>query len=129
MFSGRLTRQAISLPLLTTIGGMCYTIYLYHPLLKSALKHLTFRLHLGDDFRVNIVLQIVLLGTMIVMICAALFLVVEKPFMYREWPSAFWRWLRRDGGSGPAAATRAPSPVATPGDAGASSPGPGGPTR
>jgi peptidoglycan/LPS O-acetylase OafA/YrhL len=111
MFRGRLTHRAITIPLLTMIGGMCYTIYLYHPFLKSALKHLTFRLHLGDAFWVNTLAQIVILGGIIVAISGLLFLAFEKPFMHRYWPATAWAWAKRlvgAGGMAPAVAVEPP---------------------
>ncbi len=92
---GRFTNAVFRWPLLTVIGGMCYTIYLYHPLLKSGLKHLTFRLHLGDTLWLNVLMQILLLSTAIIAISAVLFVLTEKPFMVKDWPANFWRWVRR----------------------------------
>ncbi len=113
MFRGRLTNRAITLPLLTTIGGMCYTIYLYHPFLKSTLKYLTYRLQLGDCYLVNALAQVVLLGGLFIAVCLQLFLLVEKPFMYRQWPATAWAWLRR-GAHAPLSQAAAPGTGAAP---------------
>ncbi len=86
MLRGRLTRAAIAWGPVSIIGGMCYTIYLYHPFLKSAMKHLTFRLRLGDAYWLNAGFQILLLGGLIVAVSWILFVLFEKPFMYRHWP-------------------------------------------
>jgi peptidoglycan/LPS O-acetylase OafA/YrhL len=97
MFRGRAANFLVTRPFFTVIGGMCYTIYLYHPFLKSALKHVFFRLHVTNALWVNSVLQIILLGGTIVPVSSVLFALFEKPFMYRDWPRKFWNrlWTRR----------------------------------
>lgn len=95
MLRGRITRALITWGPVPLIGGMCYTIYLYHPFLKSALKHLTFPLQVTDIWWVNLWLQIILLGGLIVGVCWVLFLLFEKPFMYREWPARVGAFIRR----------------------------------
>jgi peptidoglycan/LPS O-acetylase OafA/YrhL len=94
MFRGRVANFLITRPVFTVIGGMCYTIYLYHPFLKSALKHLFFRIHVTNTLWVNGVLQILLLGGLIVVVSSVLFALFEKPFMYHDWPRKIWSCLR-----------------------------------
>jgi peptidoglycan/LPS O-acetylase OafA/YrhL len=95
IFRGRLLGMIFTRPLITTIGGMCYTIYLYHPFLKSALKHLVFPFQLTGIFWLNSAFQILALGSLIIAVCALLFLAFEKPFMYRDWPQTALSGLRR----------------------------------
>lgn len=83
-----------------TIGGMCYTIYLYNFIVISALGRFTTRLTLGHDFLPNLLLQCALLSAAVVLVCAALFALTERPFMERDWPARLWAWIR------PAHATR-----------------------
>jgi peptidoglycan/LPS O-acetylase OafA/YrhL len=97
MFRGRVANFLITRPLFTVIGGMCYTIYLYHPFLKSALKHVFFRLQFTNMLWVNSVLQILLLRGTIVAVSSALYALFEKPFMYRDWPRKLWNSLPRAG--------------------------------
>lgn len=103
LFRGRWANFLITRPVFTIVGGMCYTVYLYHPFLKSALKHVFFRLSLTDVFWVNSLLQILLLGGVIVAVSAGLFLLFEKPFMHSRWPQKVWMRLR--GEKQPAAKT------------------------
>ena len=96
VFKGRVLGTIFAFPLLTTIGGMCYTIYLYHPFLKSALKHLLFRFRFTNLYWVNSALQTLCLASLIIAVSALLFLLFEKPFMYRDWPArvrAFFKKL------------------------------------
>lgn len=109
MFRGRCANRLITLPALTVIGGMCYTIYLYHPYLKSAFKRFTFTFQWTGTFWVNSAFQILFLGGIIVAVCGVLFLLFEKPFMYRSWPQAVWHRLR---GTPPSDVRKGPSSAA-----------------
>jgi peptidoglycan/LPS O-acetylase OafA/YrhL len=101
MFMGRFFTWLLSQRLLSVIGGMCYTIYLYHPFLKSVLKHWTFSFVIGSTYTSNIIFQILLLGMLIVAICVPLFLLFEKPFMRANWPSLAWTTLKNRLGGRP----------------------------
>jgi peptidoglycan/LPS O-acetylase OafA/YrhL len=94
MLRGLVTRFLITWGPVPIIGGMCYTIYLYHPFLKSALKHLTFPLQLDDTWWLNVWIQVILLGLLIVLVSYFLYLLFEKPFMYRDWPQRIAGRLR-----------------------------------
>ncbi|MBX9689136.1 MAG: acyltransferase, partial [Candidatus Obscuribacterales bacterium] len=84
-FRGKLIRKFVRSPWIVTIGGMCYTIYLYHQTIITGLSRATFHLVLSKIFWVNLVLQSVLLIPFILISSAILFLLFEKPFMYRDW--------------------------------------------
>jgi peptidoglycan/LPS O-acetylase OafA/YrhL len=99
-FRGPIWNRIARNPWLTTIGGMCYTIYLFHPPLKSTLGLVVLRLvpaHGGPGFwgELGTLAQIALMCTGILIISAGLFLLIEKPFMRRDWPARFAGWLRR----------------------------------
>jgi peptidoglycan/LPS O-acetylase OafA/YrhL len=87
VFNGKILGFVLTRPSITTIGGMCYTIYLYHPFLKSGLKHLLFPLRVSHLYWVNSVFQIFALGSAIILVAAVCFLLFEKPFMFRDWPT------------------------------------------
>jgi peptidoglycan/LPS O-acetylase OafA/YrhL len=91
-FKGKLTSWVLSRPLLTTIGGMCYTIYMYHWLMISGLIRGTikFSTHI---FWLDLLIQFFVISTVIIAICAVLFALFERPFMKRDWPQKFWAWL------------------------------------
>jgi peptidoglycan/LPS O-acetylase OafA/YrhL len=85
-FRGRLLSHLVQLRWLAAIGGMCYTIYLYHFFLISALGRFTLRVRIFQDYPANLLLQFCLVGGGTLLLCSALYLLFEKPFMYREWP-------------------------------------------
>jgi peptidoglycan/LPS O-acetylase OafA/YrhL len=94
IFRGRIANAIFTLAPITAIGGMCYTIYLYHPLLKSFLKRAFFRIEIPGGFWCNSIFQILALGGTVVAISALLFLVLEKPFMRRDWTRRFVARMR-----------------------------------
>ena len=93
-FRGKIVHWLLGHPLLTTIGGMCYTIYMYHWLMISGLIRLTikFSTHI---FWLDLLIQFVLMSAVIIAVCSLLFALFERPFMQRNWPQKFWAWVTR----------------------------------
>lgn len=83
-FKGSRTRGLLSRPAIYVVGGMCYTIYLYHGLFKAALGRITIGLHASRLLGIDSLLQIAVLLPPIIAICACLFVAFEKPFMSRS---------------------------------------------
>ncbi len=90
---GRGLRAVLRNPWIYTLGGMCYSVYLYHGFFKAAPGHFTMNLRFGDSFAVNFLAQTAMLLPIIVVGSATMFLLTEKPFMRRDWPSRLARWL------------------------------------
>jgi peptidoglycan/LPS O-acetylase OafA/YrhL len=82
-FKGGVWPKLLSIPAVYLLGGMCYTIYLYHSMLKAAFGKVTIALHAGGMLGVDAAIQIVVLGALIVACSACLFVAFEKPFMSR----------------------------------------------
>ena len=84
-FLGVASRRFLGNPWITTIGGMCYTIYLYHSLMISLLARLLLKVqtHL---LPLDLLTQFVLMSAAIIAVCAVLFAWLERPFMRRDWP-------------------------------------------
>jgi peptidoglycan/LPS O-acetylase OafA/YrhL len=83
VFWNRLTRNRW----LVVIGGMCYTIYLYHFQFIALLARTTANLRIGQSYALNCFLQIALVVPLVVIASAFLFASLERPFMVRNWPS------------------------------------------
>jgi peptidoglycan/LPS O-acetylase OafA/YrhL len=92
-FRGLTTFRFLGNPWITTIGGMCYTIYLYHWLMISLLVRLTGRWQ-THILWLDLLIQFVVMSAAIIFLCAILFALFERPFMRRNWPSALWSALR-----------------------------------
>lgn len=78
---GRMIGRAMRNRVLTTIGGMCYTIYLYHYFVIAAVGKLTSGWFSQLPYELFFVLQLVVHSLVIVTGCAVAFRVAEKPFM------------------------------------------------
>jgi peptidoglycan/LPS O-acetylase OafA/YrhL len=96
-FRGKLTHWLLGHPLLTTIGGMCYTIYMYHWLMISGLIRLTIKLS-THIFWLDLLIQFAVMSTVIIAICSVLFALFERPFMQRDWPQKLGAWAREKWG-------------------------------
>ena len=81
VFRGRMWRAMLGNGWIYTIGGMCYTIYLYHGFFKASIGHFTIGWQLGDQFWVNFLVQMAILVPGILAGSAVLFVLTEKPFM------------------------------------------------
>lgn len=90
-FRGRLFPALFSNRVITDIGGMCYSIYLFHFIIIYGVKHTTSPLHIGQNFWVYYGLQSMMILPVVLLFCGAFFLLVERPCMDREWPSKLWR--------------------------------------
>jgi peptidoglycan/LPS O-acetylase OafA/YrhL len=93
-FRGRLCSAVFSHPIVTDIGGMCYSLYLFHFLIISAVCRLSKPVHIGNDFWVYYLLQAILVLPFVLILCGIFFLLVERPCMDRDWPRKLRnRWL------------------------------------
>ncbi|MHB1744308.1 MAG: acyltransferase family protein [Acidobacteriaceae bacterium] len=76
---------------IATIGGMCYSIYLWHFFTIGVFFKLTRHLILFHDFLLNFSLQIVALGIPIAAVSVLAFVLVERPCMDPAWPRKLWQ--------------------------------------
>jgi peptidoglycan/LPS O-acetylase OafA/YrhL len=85
-FRGSLLNRFFSNRWLVVIGGMCYTIYLYHPIIVIGLGRVTARFLRGSSpLWLNAALQMLLMVPVILVCSSVLFVFCEKPFMRRDW--------------------------------------------
>jgi peptidoglycan/LPS O-acetylase OafA/YrhL len=93
-FRGRVCSTLFSNHIITNIGGMCYSIYLFHVLVISAVRHISTPWHIGRNFWAYYGLQALLVLPCVLVSCGAFFLFIERPCMDREWPRKLWQyWL------------------------------------
>jgi peptidoglycan/LPS O-acetylase OafA/YrhL len=89
-FRSRISSAIFSDPVITNIGGMCYSIYLFHFMIIYGVKHLTAPLHFGENFWFYYVLQSCLILPVVMLFCGIFFVLIERPCMDREWPWKLW---------------------------------------
>jgi peptidoglycan/LPS O-acetylase OafA/YrhL len=86
-FKGTLSNRFFRQPIVYTIGGMCYTIYLYHFIIINLMMRFVVMSKLFDYFPVwaSIIISGAFLGVITLSICTILFIYIEKPCMKRDW--------------------------------------------
>ncbi len=90
---GCIARKLLSIPLITAIGGACYTIYLLHFIFVSSIGRFI-PAFTTETFELNVLLFAVPFAAAIIFACLALFPFVERPFMYGNWPQVLWRAVK-----------------------------------
>lgn len=94
-FYGHTTRRILGWWPISLVGGMCYTIYLFHYLILSALGRFLKRTVALGSFDTTLITYLMLMSVLIITLCGVLFVTVEKPFMRRGWPRIWMGWLER----------------------------------
>jgi len=95
-FRAPVWRRFFSWSPVVIIGGMCYTIYLYHWMIYYIAGKFTMHIYsLDRPFWVNFVIQSALLIPVAIAVSAVLFVLFEKPFMRRDWVDRVLAALRR----------------------------------
>ena len=93
-FRGKVCSAIFSNRVITDIGGMCYSIYVFHFLVIYAVKRQTWPLHIGQNFWAYYTLQSIFIIPWVLLFCGSFFLLVERPCMDREWPRKLWNAIR-----------------------------------
>ncbi len=92
-FRGPAFSRVLRNPWISVIGGMCYTIYLYHlPViygLGPPLAH-----WMPGEFFAGLTYLFAVLAPIILVFSVALYLLVERPCMRRDWPFRLLAWIR-----------------------------------
>lgn len=89
-FQGRWINRAVRNPWITAVGGMCYSIYLIHYEVISAVGRFTKGVGAHLPSPIYLMMQFVLVGSCIVIVCGLYFVALEKPCMRRDWPQRLW---------------------------------------
>jgi peptidoglycan/LPS O-acetylase OafA/YrhL len=94
VFRGVWLRCILTNRWITTIGGMCYSIYLLHIAIITAFGALTLNLMVTRHYWINFLVQALLLALPVLCVSGIFFALVERPCMRRDWPQSLWRWLK-----------------------------------
>lgn len=85
-FRGIVAQRIITNAWLTTIGGMCYTIYLLHNYLVAGIGMVTERILPGLPFETRLLVQFLLISPGVLIVSALYFRWIERPCMRPDWP-------------------------------------------
>ena len=95
-FRGPWSRRVFANPWLTTIGGMCYTIYLLHYPIITQISGRAMRLQpFADSVTGTFAFQALLTIPAILLVSSVYFLLIEKPCMDPDWPRKLVALFRR----------------------------------
>jgi peptidoglycan/LPS O-acetylase OafA/YrhL len=95
-FRGSLSAGFLSNPWITTIGGMCYTIYMYHWFIIAALIPMTVGLQ-TKTLWLDLIIQFLIISPIVVLVSSAFFVLFERPFMQRNWHARLWAAISNRG--------------------------------
>jgi peptidoglycan/LPS O-acetylase OafA/YrhL len=93
-FRGVIVRKFFVHPLITTIGGMCYTIYLLHNYLIYGIGLVSERLFQNSGYEFRLLTQFALMAPLVLLVSALYFRFVERPCMRPDWPTRAWKRIR-----------------------------------
>jgi len=85
-FKGRITRELFVRPWLTSIGGMCYTIYLFHNPFFGFFFDYTKEIAPSSLYLINLGIQSILVIPCLLLVSTIYFLIIERPCMQKDWP-------------------------------------------
>ncbi|MBU3676538.1 MAG: acyltransferase, partial [Chitinophagaceae bacterium] len=86
VFRGKSFNWFFTRPLIYLIGGMCYTIYLWHYALFAFIVRYTSQWSLHKGYWMDLLLQGIIVFPLALGICGVLYLLIEKPCMNKDWP-------------------------------------------
>jgi len=91
---GPWSRRLFSNTWIATIGGMCYTIYLFHYQLISFVGSRALQVRLANSYAWAYLSVFFFVTPVVLIACTAFFVLVEKPCMQPDWPRRFIRRLQ-----------------------------------
>lgn len=94
VFKGPLINRFFTNIWISTIGGMCYITYLIHYALIHFLFQFFGQASLGRGFVLDYFVNVLIYLPTVLFISAIAFLLIEKPFMYSDWPKRFVSFLK-----------------------------------
>jgi peptidoglycan/LPS O-acetylase OafA/YrhL len=91
-FHGPLLKRFLSLTFVSTVGGMCYSIYLLHDYGISLCGRYSEEIGATLRFLPRLSIQMLLMTPVILAISVIFFVLVERPCMQPDWPQRLARW-------------------------------------
>jgi peptidoglycan/LPS O-acetylase OafA/YrhL len=85
-FRGVLLRRFFATEWLAIVGGMCYSIYLWHFFIIALVFKASRRIVVSHDLLISFLLQSVLLLPCVLAFCVLYFVFIERPCMDPAWP-------------------------------------------
>jgi peptidoglycan/LPS O-acetylase OafA/YrhL len=86
-------KRILSIRILTSIGGMCYSIYLWHNLVVSAAGNFTIKFNISHSYVFDLLWHYLILFPIILLFSTCFYVLVEKPCMDKEWPLKLYGYI------------------------------------
>jgi peptidoglycan/LPS O-acetylase OafA/YrhL len=90
VFRGRISNRIMTNPWITTVGGMCYTIYLVHNYIIGTATLATKNIVATNSYTLNFLLQVILIVPIILIVSGIYFALIERPCMKKDWPQRLY---------------------------------------
>jgi peptidoglycan/LPS O-acetylase OafA/YrhL len=94
-FKGRAFSYFLSLPPITVIGGMCYSLYLTHSLVVQAAYLLVPKTAVLHQFWPNMLVAELIGLPIVLLVGIGFFILIERPCMDKNWPQKLAAWLQK----------------------------------
>ena len=85
-FRGVLLHRLLTIEWVAVVGGMCYSLYLWHFFIISLVFKASRRIHATHDLLINFLIQCALVLPCVLALCALYFVFIERPCMDPAWP-------------------------------------------
>lgn len=106
-FKGRLLERFFSIPAVSIIGGMCYSIYLTHSLVLQGCYAVLDRVPQLHSYWPNLIAGELLVIPVALIVGTVFFVLIERPCMDKNWPQKLHAWFLRRRNAQPVATTSA----------------------
>lgn len=95
VFKGQILSSLFSLPFITIVGGMCYTMYLIHLPIAELYGIMTKKFIFSQSYDLNFVLHFAIYFIVVLIATSFFFVFIEKPCMDKDWPQKFLRYFKK----------------------------------
>ncbi len=85
-------RALMRIPILTILGGMCYSIYLMHNSIIQFFGPYVYRF-VPQNNGIAVLVFGLLIVPLIILLCGLYFRLIERPCMRPDWPRRVWQWF------------------------------------
>lgn len=92
-FRSVLLNRILTRPVITIVGGMCYSIYLLHFIvISNALRSIS-PIFKGESYYIYLPLQVGMMTFLVAVLSTVYFITIERPCMRSDWPQRLWNLL------------------------------------
>jgi peptidoglycan/LPS O-acetylase OafA/YrhL len=88
-------KRFLSLVFISSVGGMCYTIYLLHNYVIAMCGGYSERFGASLSFASRLGVQLLIMTPVLLLVCGTFFVLVERPCMQPDWPARLKCWVVR----------------------------------